>query len=76
MLGLGRQKGAARILKSIEHLRDRVAHSQTDLTGEGGWPELAETADRIEEILHASELALDGRIAASVLKPPQLDAAV
>ena len=75
-IALGSKKDAVDILELIEHLRDRVAHSQEQFVGDGGWPELAETLHQIERILHASESALDARVAASDMRPPQLDAAV
>jgi hypothetical protein len=75
-LGLGSKTKAAITLKSIEYVRDRLAHSQDDFTGEGGWPELAATLVEIERILGASESALEARIAASTMTPPRLGPAV
>lgn len=73
VLGLDK-KNAVVILKSIEHLRDCVAHSQPDFIGNSGWAGLAKTVDQIERILEASEAALNARVAASTTVPPRLNA--
>lgn len=58
-LGLGSRKAAIIILKSIEHLRDGVAHSQEDFVGKGGWGQLSGTIRVIERVLQISEAAID-----------------
>lgn len=65
-----------RLLESVEHLRDRVAHSQEDFVGEGGWKQLSGTIRQIEETLQASEAAINAKLTGSAVTPPQLDAAV
>jgi hypothetical protein len=71
-LGFGSKKKATETLKSIEYVRDRLAHSQDDFTGEGGWPEFAATIADIERILRASEAALEVTILAAATTPPSL----
>jgi hypothetical protein len=74
MLELGSKSKATKILKAIEYVRDRLAHSQDDFTGEGGWPELAATIADIERMLVASEVTLEARVAAATTTPPGLPA--
>jgi len=74
MLGLDSKTKAIKVLKAIEYMRDRLAHSQDDFTGEGGWPEFARTVEDIERILGASESALEARIVAASMTPPRLPA--
>ncbi len=72
LLGLESRNGALRLLRKIERLRDRVAHSQEDLTGAGGWREVSDVVQRIEVILPRSDAALEERAATGESAPPKL----
>ncbi len=54
-LGLGSKREAERFLSRAQKLRDRVAHAQEDIVGDGGWQRLADTIQFLEQFLMASD---------------------
>lgn len=76
ILGFETKRQARDTLKDVEKLRDRVAHSQKDVTVAGAWPELAATLGSIESLLERSDVAVARIVAAAAATPLRLVPAV
>jgi hypothetical protein len=58
-LGLGNKKQAESLLKKAEDLRNRLAHSQQDLVQGSSWKAQIEIIEKIEELVHRSDDAVE-----------------
>jgi len=54
-LGLDTKRQAARLLGRAERLRDRLAHSQTDLAGGSSWKKIIELVEEVEKVVQKSD---------------------
>lgn len=75
-LGLDSQVVARQQLRAIEGLRDRVAHSQDDVAGDGGWSDVSSIIETIHSILSSSDYALETRANSHNALPPNLIPAI
>jgi len=64
-LGLTGRKAASRLLDAAEHLRDELAHSQSDVTGASSWTDVLALVGGIEALLQRSDECVEIAAAAA-----------